>query len=247
MQNSLLLFLFLYTVCEYYIRFDYKNDNPVGRKPLKYLLIEILGVILVSSAIASVWNSWELLIFVSSFGVAICGLRLLEYYWPVSKKGNDDRVVFLVRQVILLLLTLTGSWVVGSGVFSPNFDSFSILGFSPYLIMKYILLLLLVTKPINIIFKNMFPDIKPPEINRKKTSKTTLQIGGLIGSMERILIVIFLLLGEYIAIGFVFTAKSITRYKRISIQKEFAEYYLLGTLYSLLAALAVYGIVFIVL
>ncbi len=74
-----------------------------------------------------------------------------------------------------------------------------------------------------------------------------MNAGSLIGSMERILIVLFLLLGEYAAIGFVFTAKSITRYKRISIQKEFAEYYLLGTLFSILAALAVYGIIFLVL
>lgn len=39
------------------------------------------------------------------------------------------------------------------------------------------------------------------------------------------------------AVGLVFTAKSIVRYKEFD-RKEFAEYYLVGTLYSILIALA---------
>lgn len=64
--------------------------------------------------------------------------------------------------------------------------------------------------------------------------------GALIGFMERLIIIIFLSLQQYAAIGLVLTAKSIVRYDRISKDQEFSEYYLIGTLYSFIAALLLY-------
>ena len=43
---------------------------------------------------------------------------------------------------------------------------------------------------------------------------------------------IFLSQSQYTAIAFVLTAKSIARYEKITTEKEFGEYYLLGTLIS---------------
>ena len=45
------------------------------------------------------------------------------------------------------------------------------------------------------------------------------------------------MLGEYSAIAFVFTAKSIARFKEIEQNRDFAEVYLLGTLASVTIAL----------
>ncbi len=56
-----------------------------------------------------------------------------------------------------------------------------------------------------------------------------------IGTIERIIMLIFLSIGQYSAIGLVLTAKSIARYDKIAKEPEFAEYYLLGTLLSTLA------------
>ena len=58
--------------------------------------------------------------------------------------------------------------------------------------------------------------------------------GAIIGNMERLLSAIFLSVGQWAAIGVVFTAKSIARFKQIEKNKQFAEYYLIGTLYSIL-------------
>ena len=63
--------------------------------------------------------------------------------------------------------------------------------------------------------------------------------GRFIGTLERIIILIFLSIGQYSAIGLVLTAKSIARYERISKEKKFAEYYLLGTLLSTVYAIIV--------
>ncbi len=45
--------------------------------------------------------------------------------------------------------------------------------------------------------------------------------------------------GQFAAIGFVLTAKSVARYEKLK-EQDFAEYYLLGTLLSTLNAIAVY-------
>jgi hypothetical protein len=63
-----------------------------------------------------------------------------------------------------------------------------------------------------------------------------LRVGRLIGILERLMIFGLALSGQYGAIGFVLTAKSIVRFKEME-NRQFAEYYLVGTLFSSLIAL----------
>lgn len=53
-----------------------------------------------------------------------------------------------------------------------------------------------------------------------------------------------IILGQYSAIGFVLTAKSIARYNKIVEEAEFAECYLLGTLLSTMLVIATYLLIF---
>ena len=53
---------------------------------------------------------------------------------------------------------------------------------------------------------------------------------------------IFLILGQYAAIALVFTAKSIARYDMISKNQGFAEYYLIGSLFSMISVLVTYAL-----
>jgi len=62
--------------------------------------------------------------------------------------------------------------------------------------------------------------------------------GKTIGMLERGIILTFGLLGEYGAISFVFVAKSMARFKQLE-KRQFAEYYLIGTLLSFFFALIV--------
>jgi hypothetical protein len=62
------------------------------------------------------------------------------------------------------------------------------------------------------------------------------RVGSVIGQLERMIIAILLLCGQYSAIGLVLTAKSIARFKQLE-DKTFAEQYLIGTLISLAIAL----------
>lgn len=70
------------------------------------------------------------------------------------------------------------------------------------------------------------------------TEKGLPGAGRIIGMLERGIILTFGLLGEYGAISFVFVAKSMARFKQLE-KRQFAEYYLIGTLLSLFFALIV--------
>jgi hypothetical protein len=62
--------------------------------------------------------------------------------------------------------------------------------------------------------------------------------GRLIGVLERAIALTLVLLGEYGALGLVVAAKALARFRGLE-ERDFAEYFLIGTLASLLVALAV--------
>ena len=62
------------------------------------------------------------------------------------------------------------------------------------------------------------------------------QVGATIGILERLLIVTFVLAGAEVAIGLVVAAKTIARFRLLD-DRDFAEYYLLGTLGSVTVAI----------
>lgn len=106
-------------------------------------------------------------------------------------------------------------------------------GLNQIIILLQILFILLISTPINILFKLYFSKYQEEE-------QTVTGAGALIGQLERLIMGIFLLLGQYKAIGLVFTAKSIARYDKISKSQVFAEYYLIGSLFSIISVLVLY-------
>jgi len=58
----------------------------------------------------------------------------------------------------------------------------------------------------------------------------------MIGILERMLILTFVFLNQYATIALILTAKSIARFEGLK-KREFAEYYLIGTLSSILFAI----------
>lgn len=142
-------------------------------------------------------------------------------------------------------------------------------------LLRWCLLILVIYKPVNITIHQLFSDFKPEtrkELMGKAMPKlmaASLRVeevtggaeeveyeaeyklvkdkkaGAIIGFLERIIIVIFISLQQYAAIGLVLTAKSIVRYDRIAKDQEFSEYYLIGTLFSLISALVLYYAVFL--
>ncbi len=63
-----------------------------------------------------------------------------------------------------------------------------------------------------------------------------LNAGRIIGILERIIILFFIIIGQFAAVGFVITAKGVVRYKELE-DRNFAEYVLIGTLMSSLLSM----------
>lgn len=106
---------------------------------------------------------------------------------------------------------------------------------------------LCIAKPANITFKILFSayQVKPEsEQEDDNSTKTKNGAGALVGILERFLCAVFIVLGQYSAVGLTMTAKSIARYDQITKNPAFAEYYLIGTLYSILYTVVLYGIIF---
>jgi hypothetical protein len=79
------------------------------------------------------------------------------------------------------------------------------------------------------------PPPAPPDtaavIGERVALPPPAQVGATIGVLERMLIVVFMLAGADAAVGFVVGAKTLARFRLLD-DRDFAEYYLLGTLAS---------------
>jgi hypothetical protein len=69
-------------------------------------------------------------------------------------------------------------------------------------------------------------------------SATEMARGRMIGVLERALALTLVLLGQYGALGLLIAAKALARFRALE-ERDFAEYFLIGTLASLLLALMV--------
>ena len=107
--------------------------------------------------------------------------------------------------------------------------------------LSWILIILVICKPVSTMVKIILAPYLP-EI--KKDDLGIPNAGALIGMLERVFILMMVSANQYSAIGFVLTAKSIARYKRISDDPKFSEYYLLGTLLSSLSVIILYHTIF---
>lgn len=91
----------------------------------------------------------------------------------------------------------------------------------------FIFAILCCLKPTNILIKLILERYK---IGETESCENMKNAGALIGNLERILTLVFVLIGQYEAVGFIIAAKSLLRFKDTDTAKT--EYVLAGTLLS---------------
>ena len=169
---------------------------------------------------------------------------ILNQYEKISiLTVRQDRLATLIDQVlhmtiILACAFLTKAWEGGN---SAALTALSeelpvVIGIDGYELLSIVCALLAVMKPANVFIQKVLVTEKPNDETR-----TRLRYGGRIGSLERIVSVVMMYLGQYAAIALVFTAKSVVRFKDFE-NRDFAEYYLYGTLMSVVTAVAVFAL-----
>lgn len=97
---------------------------------------------------------------------------------------------------------------------------------------RWVFAILFIHIPVNIFIQNFLGEYKPKR--DEAIIKADHKAGRRIGTIERFIMLVFLSMNQYAAMGLVLTAKSIARYDKIAKDEKFAEYYLLGTLLSTL-------------
>ena len=187
------------------------------------------------------------------FMALLCVHLLGDFYFQTQKMADRKResfastifhcLIYGVCAWVLFILFLTElKWryifvfVLAHWRLAEIFDIF---GISENVCLEWMVVLLLIHKPFNILITNIISGYKPmdkDERNLDRMEQRDRKAGRMIGTLERMIMVVFIAIGQYSAVGLVLTAKSIARYDRISKDQAFAEYYLLGTLLSTICA-----------
>lgn len=175
--------------------------------------------------------SWDLRFW---WGAMIIGAAHLAI--DIWKSYREDKVSCFVLDQVLHLLVIAG---VAYG-WTNCYDWSLPLGIELWYVAAAVALLVC-WKPANIFIKLM---LKHYSVNMPEEKESGFNAGALIGTIERWLILIFVCLGRYDALGLLIAAKSIIRFSEKDTAKT--EYVLAGTLLSIfiavLAGLMVIGV-----
>lgn len=157
-----------------------------------------------------------------------------------------DQILHIISIVMVYML------VYASGDASPLLltslgfkvrELFNLFGVDTLMFMRVLLSIVIIHKPMNVFIAKFLSGFRPNTKNGIDDSD--INAGRYIGTLERMIILIFISIKQYNAIGFILTAKSITRYDKITKDKNFGEYYLLGTLLSLLLVILCSAVIFV--
>ena len=254
LSDITILFLIIHVVADFYLLSiglgaeKESKDKAFSWHTVVYatvMLLSALALTLIQGDPRMMWAGLTL----SSLHAAAALLKYIISKTKRMEKPNAQAWLYLSDQLLLILCA----------VFITN--RFTAALPIPGLTLRWILLLSLIHKPANVSFKNLFSKYESAEgiaaggqANGDKVTEgkadgdpgkpdTLPGAGAVIGSLERVLCAIFIGLGQYASIGLIYTAKSIARFKKIEENPKFAEYYLIGTLYSILFVVACYLLV----
>ena len=218
------------------------RDNPISIKKVLYLsLLEIILLLI-----------FKLDLHFLIFLLLLTGINIL-FYFLERRLVNKNLIRFLS---LLLIIILTGFFT--SGYISINFNqnlldfikSLSYYFFSLKSIKTpnwlavniFIAAILFLMNEVNFVIRYFFEALSlTPQLNDegdRELDEKEYNAGRVIGMLERILILFFVVINQFAAISVIIAAKGFTRFKELD-KKEFAEYVLVGTLLSSLFAIGI--------
>lgn len=178
---------------------------------------------------------WVLLYSTSHFVIDAIKYKLLD-----AKKIKKTAKLFIIDQCLHIVCIFAIAYMMHA--YSCRLSHFAIVdsiqqafGLSKEIVARWILAILIIHEPANILIQNILKGLKSENTTETSTGDKTvtdLKAGRKIGSIERLIMLLFIAMDQYTAMGMVLTAKSIARYDQITKEQSFAEYYLIGTLLS---------------
>jgi len=243
-RNIILIFIFAHVLSDFY----FQPVKLADAKDKKYVFLIvhsfIYGVVTIGCALP--FSSINILIGALILSLIHFTMDTIKYV-IISKKLllKDHSSLYLVDQLVHVASIIEISYIIA---FNEDYivvlpiirKMLEVVSNDATVIFKWLIALLLIGKPANITIKKLILKYEPSDWVVMQSNSA----GAFIGTLERIIVLLCLYSNQYSAIGFVLTAKSIARYNKMTEDKEFSEYYLLGTLLSMLYVICTYFIVF---
>ena len=156
-----------------------------------------------------------------------------------GENKRHDLWVFLIDQIlhISFIIVFANIWL-GANYYWHQFEWLQGFAISHPLRTNTIIAMMLALKPANILILLILGACKVSITPSNDDNHGNFHSGELIGWLERGLMLLFVIMSQYDAIGFLIAAKSILRFNEASSGSEKSEYVLTGTLLSLATALA---------
>lgn len=134
-----------------------------------------------------------------------------KYYLLKTKIISKSKKTFIIDQMLHILSILILSYIIYCQSFKIShisiiFDIFDSSGINKNLFLRWILCILILHIPTNILIQNLLTGHKPKEKNNNLIVIDNMA-GRKIGSIERLIMLMFIAMNQYAAMGLVLTAK----------------------------------------
>lgn len=211
----------------------FQTNKMAINKELSFKTLLFHGVLYTGAMVFSILPFYNVDLLIIALIISAIHFVIDFIKYLIITHDRYENKMFVIDQ-LLHLLTIVAAVILINYLKIPVLFFGRIKGVDEYVFMHYsrlLLLVLFIMKPTSIIIRQMLKKYTPTLEAEDEDFKNA---GSLIGILERLLILVLLFYGQFVAIGFVLTAKSITRYDKITKNPQFSEYYLLGTLLSIL-------------
>ena len=250
------LFFLVFLISHLLGDFYFQSDKLAHMKVEKYKFLLLHSLLYLVVYVTFILPFWSFPLFLGAIILAASHYIIDSLKYILSKKYGDHKALFFIDQLLHIACIFTASVYLTQAGYEVKLLPLITNALSPVIInyesiLMWIGLILLLLKPANITIMQFTRKYRPMKTNSGSNDNVNEDIstgydnaGALIGSLERLLIALLISVGQYAAIGLVLTAKSVARYNKIAEDKQFAEYYLLGTLTSTLYAILAYFVIF---
>ena len=158
----------------------------------------------------------------------------LSFFDKVLRFGKKN-LFFIDQGLHIALLVVLVVFIGDNFIFFRSLDFLKdVITRFPYPVFPTVLLYVYATKPVGIAIKEFFSNTKSITVELENNSELP-RVGFLIGVLERLLLVTFILMGQYAVCAFVLTVKGLARFKELD-NRVSAEYYIVGTFLSCVSA-----------
>lgn len=217
MNNWLLLSLLMaHAIGDFYLQSDKyckKKEESKLKSPFLYIHSIIIGLLSWAFVPTMDFGLYALLVFATHLLIDAMKLYMRKGLWS-----------FLIDQIahIMVLCFIAHQYIPQCHLPIQNIDFLDHIS-----VPVFAFAILCCLKPTNILIKLILERYK---IGEGESCRSMKNAGALIGNLERILTLVFVLISQYEAVGFIIAAKSILRFKDTDTAKT--EYVLAGTLLS---------------